>query len=94
LGGERNISEAERALCKRVAVLLTELERREASFAAAGQVSDDALATYQMTVNTLRRTLATLGLSRRARDIGPPDPLRYAQQRYPDDTDEGWSSER
>jgi hypothetical protein len=71
LGGEGNISEAERALAKRCAVLVTELERREAAFALAGQVEDGALAIYQTTVNTLRRTLETLGLKRIARDVTP-----------------------
>src|SRR5262249_47184872 len=71
LGGEENISEAERVLAKRVAVLVTELERRESAFAQAGQVDDGALAIYQTTVNTLRRTLEALGLQRRARDVGP-----------------------
>src|SRR5262249_42172725 len=51
LGGEGNISEAERALAKRCAVLICELERREATFAKAGEVSDSALAIYQTTVN-------------------------------------------
>jgi hypothetical protein len=69
LGGEDNISEAERVLAKRVAVLVTELERREAAFALAGEVEDGALAIYQTTVNTLRRTLETLGLERRAIDV-------------------------
>jgi hypothetical protein len=65
LGGEANISEGERVLAKRVAVLVTELERRKASFAQAGQVGDEALAIYQTTVNTLRRTLDAFGLARR-----------------------------
>src|SRR5262249_12391023 len=69
LGGEGNISEAERVLAKRVAVLVTELERRESAFAQAGQVDDEALAIYQTTVNTLRRTLEALGLERRAIDV-------------------------
>src|SRR5262245_63865321 len=71
LGGEGNISEAERALAKRAAVLICELERREAAFAQAGEVSDEALAIYQTSVNTLRRTLEALGLQRRARDVTP-----------------------
>jgi hypothetical protein len=57
LGGPDNVSEGERALAKRCAVLVTELERREAAFARDGQVGDNALPIYQTTVNTLRRTL-------------------------------------
>jgi hypothetical protein len=71
LGGSGNISEAERALAKRCAVLITELERREAAFAQAGEATDEALAIYQTAINTLRRTLEALGLQRRAKDIGP-----------------------
>ena len=69
LGGPDNVSESEHALAKRVAVLITELERREAMFARDGQVEDEALSIYQTTVNTLRRTLEALGLQRRARDV-------------------------
>jgi hypothetical protein len=71
LGGPDNVSEAERALAKRAAVLVTELERREAAFAQAGKVEDAALQIYQTTVNTLRRTFEALGLQRRVRDVTP-----------------------
>jgi hypothetical protein len=84
LGGPDNISEAERALAKRCAVLITELERREAAFAHAGKATDDGLAIYQTTVNTLRRTLEALGLKRQPREI-VPDPLQYARENAPED---------
>jgi hypothetical protein len=79
LGGEDNVSEAEYALVRRVVTLIVELERREVVFAQAGEVSDDALAIYQTTVNTLRRTLETLGLQRRTslRDVTPPSVEAY-----------------
>jgi hypothetical protein len=77
LGGSSNISEGERALAKRAAVLITELERREAAFAQAGGADDAALAIYQTTVNTLRRTLESLGLRRRPRDVTPPSVADY-----------------
>ena len=77
LGGEDNVSEAEYALVRRVVTLIVELERREATFAQAGSVDDDALAIYQTTVNTLRRTLETLGLQRRARDVTLPSLREY-----------------
>jgi hypothetical protein len=70
LGGEDNVSEAERALVRRAVTLIVELERREMIFAQAGAADDDALAIYQTTVNTLRRTLEALGLQRRPRDVG------------------------
>jgi hypothetical protein len=71
LGGEDNVSEAERALVRRAVTLIVELERREMIFAQAGAADDDALALYQTTVNTLRRTLESLGLRRRPRDVSP-----------------------
>ena len=71
LGGEDNVSEAERALLRRAVTLIIELERREVLFAQAGAADDDALAIYQTTVNTLRRTLEALGLQRRPRNVGP-----------------------
>ena len=71
LGGEDNVSEAERALLRRAVTLIIELERREVMFAQAGAAADNALAIYQTTVNTLRRTLEALGLQRRPRDVGP-----------------------
>ena len=80
LGGDDNVSEGERALAKRCAVLVTELERREAAFARDGEVSDHALAVYQTTVNTLRRTLEAIGLQRRAKDV-TPDLQTYLRSR-------------
>src|SRR5262245_4753672 len=71
LGGEDNVSEAERALVRRAVTLIIELERREMMFAQAGAADDEALAIYQTTVNTLRRTLESLGLQRRPRDVSP-----------------------
>jgi hypothetical protein len=50
-------------------MLIVECERRETDFALAGHISDNALAIYQTTVNTLRRTLEALGLERRALDV-------------------------
>jgi excisionase family DNA binding protein len=71
LGGDDNVSEAERALVRRAVTLIIELERREVMFAQAEAADDEALAIYQTTVNTLRRTLESLGLRRRPRDVGP-----------------------
>jgi hypothetical protein len=83
LGGWDNVSSAESALIRRAVVLIVELERRETVFASVGYIDDNALAIYQSSTNTLRRTLESLGLQRRARDIGPTlsDILRADQQR-------------
>jgi hypothetical protein len=83
LGGWENISSAETALVRRAVVLIVELERRETVFARAGCIDDNALAIYQSTTNTLRRTLESLGLKRRARDVTPTlsDIIRQDQDR-------------
>jgi hypothetical protein len=44
LGGEDNVSEAERALLRRAVTLIIKLERREVMFAQAGAADDEALA--------------------------------------------------
>jgi hypothetical protein len=66
-----DISCAEQALVRRCATLCCELERRELFFAQTASIDDTALAVYQSGVNTLRRTLESLGLKRRARDVTP-----------------------
>jgi hypothetical protein len=71
LGGEEAASEGEKALTRRCACLIIELERLEQRFALAGEASPKALLLYQTCANTLRRLLATLGLQRRSRDITP-----------------------
>ena len=81
LGGEDNVSAAERSIVRRCAVLTTELERLEARFALANEASDNDLDLYQRTANSLRRLLESVGLRRRARDVTPPDPLDYAAAR-------------
>lgn len=66
LGGEANISEAERSIVRRAATLTVELERMEAAFATAGEAKATDLAVYTTTTNALRRLLADLGLQRKA----------------------------
>jgi hypothetical protein len=82
LGGLDDISTAEQALVRRCATLITELERRELVFAQSSQIDDTALAVYQAGVNTLRRTLESLGMKRRTRDVTPSlsDILRQDQE--------------
>lgn len=68
LGGPEGLSEAQRALARRAAVLSAVLEDAEARW-ALGQVFD--LQAYLAAVNALRRVLATLGLERRMREAVP-----------------------
>ena len=72
LGGEDRISQAQRALCRRAAVLAAILEDSEARW-ADGQRLD--LSTYLPAVNVLRRCLATIGLEKRPRSINGLPPL-------------------
>jgi hypothetical protein len=71
LGGDSNISEAERAILRRAATLIVELERMEMLFAQAGEATPLQLELYQRTANTVRRLLESLGLQRRQRDMTP-----------------------
>jgi hypothetical protein len=68
LGGVDASSAAELSIARRVAVLTVELERMEAVFAVA-DATPEALTLYQMTANSLRRMLESLGLKRRPRDV-------------------------
>lgn len=71
LGGDANVSEAERSLVRRAATLTVELERMEAGFATAGEARASDLDLYQRTAGNLRRILESLGLERRQRDVTP-----------------------
>ena len=71
LGGLDNLSQAELSLIRRAATLTVELEHLEMRFALAEDGAEEGqLKTYQMTVNTLRRTLEALGLKRRHAELG------------------------
>ena len=64
LGGWDVLTNAQTSLCRRAAILTTELERAEATFADAGEADPDMLRAYQTSLNSLRRTLESLGLSK------------------------------
>jgi hypothetical protein len=69
LGGEANVSEAEKSIVRRVATLTVELERMEMAFAEAGEASPEQLDLYQRVSNSMRRMLETIGLERRAKPV-------------------------
>jgi hypothetical protein len=71
LGGADNISEAEKAIVRRAATLICELERMEVEFAVAEGSSESALEVYQRAANSMRRLLESVGLQRRSRDVTP-----------------------
>jgi hypothetical protein len=63
LGGDANVSKAERAIVRRTAVIITELERMEKNFALSeGAPGISELETYQRMANTMRRPWAYSGV--------------------------------
>jgi hypothetical protein len=72
LGGADLVSEAEKRLISRAAMLAIQLELMDVRFAEnEGEASRLDLDVYQRLTNTLRRTLEALGLRRRQRDVTP-----------------------
>jgi hypothetical protein len=72
LGGEENATEAEKALVRRVAALITEIEIIETKLATVGDGgSPKMLDLYGRMVGHLRRVFELLGTTRRAKDITP-----------------------
>jgi hypothetical protein len=70
LGGPSAISEAEKVLVRRAAMLTLQTELMETRWAQNnGEASPRQIETYQRCTNTLRRTLESLGLQRRPRDV-------------------------
>jgi hypothetical protein len=83
LGGDDNVSTAERSLIRRAAVLTTELERLEVKFALASQASDSDLDLYVRASGNLKRLLEAVGLQRRAKVINAPTLQDYMSGRRP-----------
>jgi hypothetical protein len=80
-------SAAERSIIRRASVLTVELERLERQFALAGEADPAQLDLYARVAANMRRLLESVGLQRRARDVGPSlgDILRQGieEQRQP-----------
>lgn len=79
LGGAGVLSEGQRALCRRAALLQTELEFADSRFAKLSEEDKvpgrERLDDYARLVGALRRVIESLGLhqGRKARDITPRD---------------------
>jgi hypothetical protein len=72
LAGDSNISESERRLVRRSAMLTLQLEMMEQRWAAnEGEASSKQIETYQRVTGALRRLLESLGLQRRSKTIVP-----------------------
>jgi hypothetical protein len=87
-GGEAAASEAEKALVRRGACLIVELEQLEQQFALNGGGTLKQLECYQRMTNTLRRVLESLGLKREAKDVTPKLADYLASLPEPDAEDE------
>src|SRR5262249_53275085 len=89
LGGDDNVSEAERSLVRRASMLELQCELLEQRFAQAegGAATSAQLADYQRAAGTLRRLLTSLGLQRRARDVTPSLSEYLAQLRASSETE-------
>jgi hypothetical protein len=70
-----DVSEAEKRLIRRSAMLTLQLEMQEQRWAAnaEGEATPKQLESYQRATNTLRRVLECLGLRRRTRTVGSQD---------------------
>lgn len=81
LGGEDNVSEPQRSLCRRAAAIETELNHIEAAFAAsraAGAVpTQEQLDLYSRLSGAQRRLIDAIGLKRKAREIPPTSLAEY-----------------
>jgi hypothetical protein len=69
LGGDDNVSEGERSIVRRIAVMTVEIERVELRLAMCDEPSDRLIDLYIRSSGNLRRMLETIGLERRAKDI-------------------------
>jgi hypothetical protein len=72
LGGRDMVSSAEMILVRRASMLALQCEMMETRWAQnEGEASAKQIETYQRVTGALRRTLESLGLRRRARDVTP-----------------------
>ena len=77
-----DVTEAERRLIARAAMLTIQCEMLDAKFAnEEGVACRTDIETYQRCSNTLRRLLESLGLQRRAKNITPPTVDAYLANR-------------
>jgi hypothetical protein len=86
LGGADLLSNAERVLVRRAAMLTLQAEMMESRWNGTdGEAPAKEIETYQRITNTLRRTLKDLGLQRRPRPITPDysDMARRAREAHP-----------
>ena len=70
LSDKPDATAAEKAIIRRAAVLIVELERMEKQFALNGEADPLTLDLYGRVAGNMRRLLESVGLERRQRDCG------------------------
>ena len=80
LGGENNVSAAERSIIRRVATITVELEILERKFALSDGANPTDLDLYLRASGGLRRLLEAVGLKRVPRDVSPMTLEQIAQE--------------
>ena len=98
LGGEEAISESEKALVRRAACIVVELEQMEQKFAANGEATVAQLEAYQRASNSLRRLLEVIGSQTASEGCHPPPsasvPGEIRADRWPRNEDAASSPDR
>jgi hypothetical protein len=77
LGGNLELSEAQKSLVRRAAAIECELEQLEGKLSLGEEIDLDE---FGRATNTLRRTLETLGIERRPLDITPDQAKAYLRE--------------
>jgi hypothetical protein len=74
-GGVENISASEQHILRRASAIIVECEFRESAMCVAraegGTPTNEDLDIYQRLANSMRRLLESVGLERRAKQVGP-----------------------
>ena len=88
LGGSDLMSESEKVLVRRAAMLTLQAELMEQRWAEnGGEASEKSLICYQRCVGGLRRIWKTLGLERRTKDVTPPTLHEYLRSKSGEDSE-------
>ena len=90
LGGRDMVSSSEMILIRRASMMCLQTELMEQHWAdAGGEATPRQIDSYSRITSSLRRVLESLGLGRRARDVGPTlgSVLREAHRRDVEDAE-------
>jgi hypothetical protein len=88
-GGRDNLTEAEKALIRRVCILEIEMQRLETNFAIYKGGQDTALDLYRRCGGSQAALLKELGLKRRSKDVTPTFSEYIKAKAKPTTSDDG-----